>query len=131
MREDSRLGRDDHQAIADSLRCALDKVGMSPAELCRRTGLHPSHISRVLGGKRGLSHNSRVMIAQLIPLPLPDGEVADELFSSMTMNETYEFLHDLERWGMRRSHFLFLQTHPEERRMVTTLIRKLSGIQIK
>lgn len=54
---------------ANWLRKKIEKAGITQAELARRSGISPTHITKVLNGERGLGEQSLLAIAKALHIP--------------------------------------------------------------
>ena len=55
--------------MSEWLKAKLSETGMTQAELSRRSGISPGHITKVLNGERGLGEQGLKGIAEALKVP--------------------------------------------------------------
>ncbi|MBO3086602.1 helix-turn-helix domain-containing protein [Cellulomonas fengjieae] len=71
--------------LSQRMRDARDKAGLSQGELARRAAVHPTYISHVENGRRGLGHEALARVAEALGVTsayLLDGEEASDYRSA-------------------------------------------------
>lgn len=63
-------------AVLSALNARAEKIGVSRADLSRRTGIHPAHVTTTLGGKKGLSVEALTQYSDALGLRILPEEAA-------------------------------------------------------
>lgn len=58
-----------NKTIGEWLAEEIQKAGMSQAEVARKSGVSPAHITKVIKGERGLGENALRAIAEALKIP--------------------------------------------------------------
>lgn len=107
------------QTLGEVIRERLAELGLNQTDLANRTGMTPSHISRLVSGDRGATLDSLIAIADAL------GIERDALMK-IAAGERYEKPEEEEDpWVVEMNYKINLLTRPHIRRIAEAMLQRL------
>ncbi|OGF82850.1 hypothetical protein A3B18_02115 [Candidatus Giovannonibacteria bacterium RIFCSPLOWO2_01_FULL_46_13] len=110
--------------IAEGLR----KTGKTQAEACDETGIHRSHLSKVLRKKKSLGRNNLLSLARVLEIPLEkifEAANIENDIMNMSLSEIVSTWKSFERYGIHRTHLARFRNDRDFAMAVSQTIRLL------